>query len=65
MPKCETKDCDCLMADECLQMVKEELIRFGCLHDKSHEDSTPPRMYPDWIRCVINSERKKALAQKE
>ena len=36
----------------CLDMVRETLASCGCCHGHDNR-STPPMMYPEWIKCVI------------
>ena len=40
----------------------------GCCHDGDDHKSTPPMMYPEWIRCAVakrNRDRDTALARVE
>lgn len=41
------------MANGCLNMIRDELIRLGCRCGSDAHKCTPPMMYPEWINCVM------------
>ena len=50
------------LSSGCLQDIGETLKRLDCCHGAGSEQhaGTPPMMYSDWIRCIVQHERNKA-----
>jgi hypothetical protein len=42
---------------DCLVAIRETLLDIGCMHNYHRE--TPPMMYPEWIRYVIEKKGEK------
>ena len=55
----QAKDSDG-MSWECLEMIKEALMAFGCKCGPETHKATPPMMYPEWIGCVVKTHEQKA-----
>ena len=49
-------------AVEVLGMVKETLQQLGCKHG-THDEQTPPMMYPEWIACTVKEAREAGIRE--
>lgn len=49
------------LANGCLAMIRDQLLKFPCMHNDDDHSATSPMMYPEWITCVIARAVKDAI----